>query len=225
MDKHMKHIAIASALFLSHSCVFAQGAAPLNGNVSFVAEYSRDVSLGSSDKNTWSGFAPVNLTWSRTGEGVEVIAGTTSSALIDTSTYLHYTLPAGTTQLTKTVSQSSTREGKKLEPGASWKADRTYTTVPVTYCHSDDHKVDSKFEVAPREPYTLILDGKETTIEVTPVVERGWWTRCYSGKRYTRLLVAMDLGAVVSIEHIGFTPQGQAHSSSYRLNVKEIKKQ
>ena len=66
---------------------------------------------------------------------------------------------------------------------------------------------------------------KETAVEVTPVVERGWWTKCYAGRRYTRFLVSKDLGAVVSIEHVGYTPQEQAHSSSFRLNVKEIKRQ
>lgn len=220
----MKHYAIGTVLFLASLNVCAQGVALLSGNVVFVTDFSRDVSLGSNDKNTWSGTAPMDVTWSRTTSGVEVLAGKTSSVLVDTSTYLHYALPSGTAQLTDTVSQSSTREGNKLEPGISWKADRTYTTVPVTYCHSNDHKIDSKFEVQPKESYKVIIDGKETTLEVTPVIERGWWTRCYSGKRYTRLLIAKDLGAVVSIEHIGFTPQGQAHSSSYRLDVKEIKK-
>lgn len=221
----MKHNAIATALLLASFSLYAQGVAPLNGNAVFVADFSRDVSLGSNDKNTWSGSAPTDVTWSRTASGVEVLSGKTSSVLIDTGTYLHYAVAAGTTQLTDTVSQSSTRDGKKLEPGTTWKADRTYTTVPVTYCSGNDHKVDSKFEVEPREPYKLLIDGKETTLEVTPVIERGWWTRCYSGRRYTRLLVATDLGAVVSIEHVGFTPQGQAHSSSYRLIVKEIRKQ
>ena len=56
------------------------------------------------------------------------------------------------------------------------------------------------------------------------MVERGWLNRCYSGKRFTRLLVSKDLGAMVSIEHIGYNPQEQVHENSYRVNVKEIKR-
>lgn len=220
----MKFILVAAGLVLSSFGVLAQGIAPLTGNVLFVTEHARDVSLGGSDKNTWSGFTPRELKWSRAAEAVEVLAGVTASVLIDTKTYLHYPVAAGVSQLSETVSQSTTRAGQSLEAGASWKADRTYTTTPVSYCSNNNHNIDSKFEVYPQESYTLIIDGKETKLEVTPVVERGWWNRCYSGKRYTRFLVSKDLGAVVSIEHIGYTVQGQAHESSYRLNVKEIKR-
>ncbi len=220
----MKQGIVIAALVLSSVGVAAQGIVPLAGNVGFVTEIARDVSLGGGDKNTWSGYAPADTTWSRTSEGVEVFGGKAASLLVDTKTYLHFPVAAGTTQLSQTVSQSSTRGDKALDPGAAWKADRTYTTTSVTYCHSDNHSVDSKFEVEPPETYKLVIDGKEMAVEVTPVVERGWWNRCYSGKRYTRLLVSKQLGAVLSIEHVGFTPQGQAHSSSFRLNVKEIKR-
>ncbi|MDP1611296.1 MAG: hypothetical protein Q8M11_09570 [Sulfuritalea sp.] len=221
----MKYVVIAAALVLSTFGVLAQGIAPLTGSVLFVTEFARDVSLGWSDKKTWSGYTPREVKWSRAADGVEVLAGTTASVLIDTKTYLHYPAAAGVSQLSETFSQSTTREGQSLEPGASWKAERTYASAPATWCHDNKNFLDSKFEVEPHEPYTLIIDGKETTLQVTPVVERGWWNRCYSGKRFTRLLVSKDIGAVVSIEHIGYTPQGQAHDSSYRLNVKEIKRQ
>lgn len=220
----MKYVFVAAALVLSVFGVRAQGIAPLTDYTTLVTEFSRNVSLGGSDKNTWSDYTPRSVKWSRTADGLEVIGGTTANILVDTRTYLHYPVAVGVSQLSETVSQSTTRESQKLEPGTSWKADRTYTTAPVSYCAGNDHKVDSKFEVEPREPYKLVIDGKETTLEVIPVVERGWWTRCYSGKRYTRFLVSKDLGAVVSIEHIGYTGQGQAHESSYRLNVKEIKR-
>jgi hypothetical protein len=218
----MKCLLGAVALILSSFGALAQGVAPLAGHVLFVTEFSRNVSLGTSDKNKWSDYTSRNLTWSRTADGLEVFTGSAASVLVDTKTYLHYPAAPGTSQLSETVSQSSTREGQKLDPGTSWKADRTYVSVPVSYCSSNNHNIDSKFEVATQEPYTLIIDGKETTLQVTPVVERGWWNRCYSGRRYTRLLVSKDLGAVVSVEHIGYTGQGQAHESSYRFNVKEI---
>jgi hypothetical protein len=125
--------------------------------------------------------------------------------------------------LTETFSQNSSRQGEGLESGAAWAAARTYAHAPASWCADPKAKFDSKFEVGVKEPYTLLIAGKETTIEVVPVVERGWWTKCVSGKRYTRLLVSRDLGAVVSIEHIGYTQQGQVHESSYRLNVKELK--
>lgn len=220
----MKYLLGAGALVLSSLGVSAQGIAPLTGNVLLVTEYTRNVSLGWSDKKTWSDYAPREVTWSRTADGLEVFSDARSGVLVDTSTYLHYPVAAGVSQLSETVSQNSTREGQKLEPGTSWKAERTYSSAPVSWCSSNNHNIDAKFEVEPREPYILKIDGKETTLEVTPVVERGWWNRCYSGKRFTRLLVSKDLGAVVSIEHIGYTVQGQAHESSYRVNVKEIKR-
>ncbi len=220
----MKYLLGAGALVLSSLGASAQGIAPLTGNVQLVTEFSRNVSLGSSDKNTWSDYTPREVKWSRTADGLEVLSGTTASILVDTKTYLHYPAAAGVSQLSETISQKSTREGQKLEPGTSWKAERTYSSPPVSWCSNNNHNIDAKFEVEPREPYMLKIDGQETTLEVTPVVERGWWNRCYSGRRFTRLLVSTDLGAVVSIEHIGYTGQGQAHESSYRVNVKEIKK-
>lgn len=215
---------IGAVVVLSSFGAFAQGIAPLIGNVVLVTEYTRNVSLGWSDKKTWSDYAPREIAWSRTADGLEVFSGTTAGVLVDTKTYLHYLVAAGVTQLSETVSQSSTREGQKLEPGSSWKAERTYGSTPVSWCSSNNHNIDAKFEVEKPESYSLKIDGKEITLEVIPVLERGWWNRCYSGKRFTRFLVSKDLGAVVSIEHIGYTVQGQAHESSYRFNVKEIKR-
>lgn len=221
----MKYAVFTAAVVLSTFGAFAQGIAPLTGSVLFVTEVARDVSFGWSDKKAWSGYVPTEMKWSRAVDGLEIFAGKTANILIDTKTYFQYGAAAGESQLSETFSQSSTREGQSLEPGATWKADRTYAGQPATWCHDTKSNYDSKFEVDPREAYTLLIDGKETTLEVTPVVERGWWNRCYSGKRFTRLLVSREIGAVLSIEHVGYTPQGQAHSSSYRMNVKEIKRQ
>jgi hypothetical protein len=220
----MKYILSVVALVFSSVSTFAQGIVPLTGNVLLVTEYTRNVSLGWSDKKTWSDYAPRELTWSRTAEGLEVFSGQTANVIVDTKTYLHYFSAAGNAQLSETISQSSSREGPKLDSGTAWKAERTFATPSVSYCSDTKTKFDSKFEVEPRETYALKIDGKDTTLEVTPVVERGWWNRCYSGKRFTRLLVSQDLGAVVSIEFVSYTGQGQAHESSYRFNVKEIKR-
>lgn len=221
----MKFVFAAAALVLSVFGVLAQSVAPLTPGVVLVTEVARNVALDSNDKNTWSDFTPREVKWSRTVQGVEVLTGSRGAVLVDTRTYFQYQVAAGVSELSETIEQSSTREGQTLEPGSSWKADRIYAHPSASWCHDNKSKYDSKFEVGPREPYTLIIDGKETTLQVTPVVERGWWTKCYSGKRYTRFLVSKDLGAVVSIEHIGYNPQGQAHESSYRLSVKEIKRQ
>jgi hypothetical protein len=219
----MRLIIIAVAFLLHSGAANSQSIAPLTGNAMLIAESSRKVSLGWSDK-TWSDYTPSELKWSRTAEGVEVLSGATGAVLVDLKTYFQYSVAAGVSKLTETVSENSTRDGKSLEANAAWKADRTYRTSPASWCQTNEHKVDSSFEVGPKEPYTLILDGKQVTLDVTPVVEQGWWTRCYSGKRYTRFLVSRELGTVVSIEHIGYTPQGYAHESSYRFNVKEIKR-
>lgn len=226
----MKKSLAAILFILSCGRALAQGLDPMTDKDQIVAEYSNTVSLGWGGKMTWSNYLPTDVKWSRSPDGLEVISDSSDSRLIDTKTYLHHPASlggrqvAGAWQLTETVSQSTTRDGRMLQPGTTWKADRSYVGAPVSYCAHNTSKLDSKFEVGTPEPYALVINGKPTTLDVTPVVERGYWTRCYSGKRYTRFLVSKDLDAVVSIEHVGYTPSGPAHESSYRLNIKEIKR-
>jgi hypothetical protein len=204
----------------------AQGATTLSGSELFVTEFTRKVSLGWSDKKSWSDFSTVEYMWSRDSNKAELFVNlaTGNNVFVDTDTLHNFQLRGGDLKHGETVQLETTRNNQPLDTGVTWKAEHTYKNYPASWCSDDRSRIDSKFEVGPKEPYTLIVFGKETIVDVVPVVETGWWSRCYSGKRYTRYLVSRDLDAVVSIEHVGFTPQGQAHESSYRFNVKEIKK-
>ena len=156
----MQYIFVAVVLTLSSVAAHAQGVAPLTGSNAIIAERSLNVYLGTGDKRTWSDYTRRGFKWSRTTDGLEVFTGETSSVLVDTKTFLHYPIEVDVSQLSETFSQSSTREGQSLEPGGSWKADRTYASPPASWCSSSQNKLDSKFEIEPREQYTLTIDGK-----------------------------------------------------------------
>lgn len=206
----------------------AQGIAPLTGKEQITAELARNVSPGWSNKHTWRDGVPAEISWSREADGLEVITGPTESILIDPKTLFHY--PAsnagikegGVWKLRTTLATSSGKKDQPLEPGLTWKAERSSDSAPVSWCPSNKTQLESSFEVGAKEAYTLMIDDKPVTLDVVPVVEKGYWTRCYGGKRFTRYLVSKELGAIVSIEYIGYTPTGDVHDSSYRLSFKAI---
>lgn len=218
---------VVALLLICHSLANAQGVVSLSGNEVFVTEYSSNVSIGWGDKKTWSDYAPLEIKWSREADNAELFANpvTGNNVLVDTATFHNYKLRGGDRKHGQTIQLDSTRNNRPLSTGLTWKAEHTYKSYHASWCASDDNsRIDSKFEVKSIEKYTLIVFGKEVTLDVLPVVEEGWWNRCYSGRRYTRLLISKDLDAIVSIEHVGYTPRGPVHESSYRMNVKEIKK-
>jgi hypothetical protein len=119
---------------------------------------------------------------------------------------------------------TSTREDKPLETGSTWRAENTFPMSPVSWCATNGYKFDSKFEVEAAEKFNLKIADKDVSVSVLPVVERGYWNRCYSGKRFVRMLYSKELDAIVSIEFLSYNPQGQVDPVSYRVNFKEIKR-
>jgi hypothetical protein len=117
----------------------------------------------------------------------------------------------------------STRPAGPLASGQKWTARMVADQAPVNWCADTKGMVEGEFEVGPPQPYALKMQGQTTSVDVLPVVEKGRWSRCVSGKRYTRLLYAPALDAVVSVEFISYRPNGQPHESSFRFNVKEVR--
>jgi len=60
----MKYVLVAATLVLSAFGALAQSLVPLTDNTMLVAEFSRNVSLGGNDKNTWSDYIPRDMNWS-----------------------------------------------------------------------------------------------------------------------------------------------------------------
>jgi hypothetical protein len=195
---------------------------PITEKDEITSELSRTVSVGWS-KNTWSNFqlsrSPISLV--RTPEGAQILRGGGTALAFDMSTFFQYQ-GAGLPQF---VEKKSNREDKPLTVGQTWKAEVTNVGQPAAWCSSTNNtKFDSKFEVEATEKYTLKINDVETTIEVLPVQEKGYWIRCYSAKRLVRSLYSKDLDAVVSLEFISYNTTGQVHESSFRYNMKEIKR-
>jgi hypothetical protein len=117
----------------------------------------------------------------------------------------------------------STRPASPLASGQKWTARLVADQAPVSWCADTKGAVEGEFEVGPSQPYALKMQGQTTSLEVLPVVEKGRWSRCVSGKRYTRLLYAPALDSVVSVEFISYRPNGQPHESSFRFSVKEVR--
>ena len=93
----------------------------------------------------------------------------------------------------------------------------------MNWCTNDLRSTfEGTFEVEPEETFNLRVDGQEVALVVLPVVERGVWKRCYSGKRYQRFLWSPELQTVVGIEFQTYNPMGKLHEASFSLRVKEI---
>lgn len=120
-------------------------------------------------------------------------------------------------------STNTDRAAQDLKPGNKWASHITYEGVPVNWCTNDLRSTfEGTFEVEPEETFNLRVDGQEVALVVLPVVERGVWKRCYSGKRYQRFLWSPELQTVVGIEFQTYNPMGKLHEASFSLRVKEI---
>jgi hypothetical protein len=212
---------IAALSLAAAQLTFAQ-ITPIADSDIITLESSRTVSVGWSS-NTWTNYqvsrSPITLT--RTADSAHILRGGGLALTFDIGTFLQYQ----SVGLPQFAEKKSTRDGKPLEAGLEWKAEVTAVGRPATWCASTDNtKNDSKFEVQPAEKYTLKINEVDTILEVLPVLEKGWWTRCISGKRWARSLYSKDLDAIVSLEFLSYTSQGQLHESSFRYNIKEIKR-
>ena len=206
----------------------AQAIAPITEKDTLLAEVSRNVSLGfSMARSTWEKYSPMEVKVSKTAEGYWLLTtdstGRNARITIDPKSFMHRDDSAGAV-LSQIVELTTTHANVALEPGTTWKSEQRTIVAPRAYCSHNNLRLTSDYEVQASQNYTLKINGTETVIQVLPVVANGWWNDCYSGRRYTRYLVSKELGTVVSIEHIGLEPGGWPHESSYRLDIKEIKR-
>lgn len=120
---------------------------------------------------------------------------------------------------------TTTRPGDALAPGMKWTSQITYVGAPADWCPNERKSTfEGSFEVEPQELYPLRIDGKDIALPVLPVVERGVWKRCYTGKRYQRFLWSPDLQTVVAIEFQTYNPLGKLHEASFAMRLKEIER-
>ena len=175
----------------------------------------------------WEKYEPRTYTVKR-GEGsLQVLDGGVreriSRLMLDTHSFS--TIGYTQAQAPRVVSIKTTRPAGDLQAGMKWASRITYETPPPSWCPSESQAShDSTFEVGPQETHVLRIDGKDTTLSVLPVVEQGAWNRCYTGKRYQRLLWSPELQTVVAIELQTYDPTGKLHPASFDLQVKEVQR-
>lgn len=194
---------------------------PLGKSASYVVDYTQNVSSAFSGDVNGRDYQRIAVQFLRTEEGLERWAGPTSTLLIDPKTLFFVADQFGDGKIAD-VEDKNTRNELPLSAKMAWKSDRTIQAAAVPWCKDTKSRVDSKFETLPAEKYSLKINGQDASIDVIPVVERGYWYRCYSGKRYSRILVSKELNAVVSVAYLTYDPTGNLHSSSNRVNVVEI---
>jgi hypothetical protein len=218
----MKSINFAAMAILSVSAT-----AQVNSNITpltdvdkITVEVSRNVAVGWSG-NSWSNYrlSSEPLSIRRQTTEMHTLSNAGFALTFDTGSF--FQMIGNTSNLV--TDKSSSRESKPLAAGQSWKAKIVYTGQPASWCPSTlETKFDSSFEVQQAEKINLKINGQDTTLDVLPVLEKGWWNRCVSGKRLVRSLYSPALDAVVSLEFLSYNPQGQVHEVSFRYNFKEI---
>jgi hypothetical protein len=192
---------------------------PIGSQDMLLGEASRTVDAGWKS-NTWRDYKPGEFKYSRQANGIHTSIGGDRSLYVDTRSFYFSITP----DLEKATLKID-REGKPLVPGLTWKSELVYDGLPASWCSDTKTKLESNFEVGASEPYTVKIDGKEVSVNVMPIVEKGFWNRCYSGKRVVRTLYSAELDAVVSIEFMTYDPRGKVHDASFRYNLTEVKRQ
>jgi hypothetical protein len=196
---------------------------PLPTGTKLVAEYSRQVSLAMfSGDRSWSEYRAVETVFVREATGELLLTAAPDLSLrLDPVSFLHYRAGFGN-PVAQDLKMSAARQPGQVAAGMRWQAELTADFPPASWCKDARWTVVSSIEIEPAELYEIAVAGQPMKVRVLPVVERGTWNRCYTGRRYTRTLYSPELGTILSVEHVGYTPTGQAHASSYRVNVKEI---
>ncbi len=120
------------------------------------------------------------------------------------------------------LEQKGQRPEGPLQSGQKWQASVRYISNPVNWCASLETKLTGDFEVQDTEPYTLKIDGQEVTLQVQPVVRRGYWQRCYQGPQTQRVIWSPQLGVLLSLELLSYDPQSRLDPYSYIMRVTSI---
>jgi hypothetical protein len=225
----MKNILSAFALSLTFvtGVVGAQEALrPLSSADTVQAESSRTAKTTWQGKvEGWENYEPRTFTVVRGDGALQTLLvsfrGQVTKLRFDAASFS--TIPYVQEKAPEVLAETTTRQADALAPGLKWTTRITYVAAPADWCANElKATFDGTFEVESQENYPLRIDGKDMTVSVLPVVERGTWNRCYKGKRYQRFLWSPDLQSVVAIEFQTYNPLGKLHEASYSMRVKEI---
>ena len=231
---HLKCKSWAVALFAVgaihvHMVMAQEAVKPLTPSDAIRAEFSR------TPKTTWLGklegwekFEPRSYNVTRGDGSVQTLIGSVpgqpaAKLRFDATSFM--TIPYIQELAPEVLSATTTRQGDALAPGMKWTSQITYVGAPADWCPNERKSMfEGSFEVEPQETYPLRIDGKDIALSVLPVVERGVWKRCYTGKRHQRFLWSPDLQTVVAIEFQTYNPLGKLHEASFSMRVKEIER-
>lgn len=122
------------------------------------------------------------------------------------------------------VEQSGERPAGPLQPGQTWQASSRYVASPANWCSDLHTKLTGDYEVQPPEPYTVKIDGQEVTLQVNPVIRRGYWERCYRGPQTQRFIWSPELGVLLSLELLTYSPDRKLDPYSYIMRVTSIER-
>lgn len=117
------------------------------------------------------------------------------------------------------LEQKGRRPEGPLQAGQKWQAHVRYIANPVNWCASLETTLMGDYEVQATEPYTLKIDGQEVTLQVQPVVRRGYWQRCYQGPQTQRFIWSPELGVLLALEMLTYDPQSRLDPYSYSMRV------
>jgi hypothetical protein len=211
----------------THMATAQEALRPLSSTDTVQAEFSRTA------KTTWRGkvegwdkYESLSFTVTRGKDAVQTLIlplQAKAKLQIDTHSFIHI----GYTQETapEIISTTTTRARDPLAPAMKWSSQVTYVGEPVNWCKSELKMVlDGSYEVEAEESFALRIGGKDMSLSVLPVVQRGTWNRCYSGKMYQRFLWSPDLQTVLAIEFQTYNPVGKLHEASFSMRVKEIER-
>jgi hypothetical protein len=120
------------------------------------------------------------------------------------------------------LEQTGQRPSGPLQVGQQWKASVRYVAAPANWCSDLETKLTGEFEVLAPEPYTLKIDDQEVTLQVNPVIRRGYWQRCYQGPQTQRFVWSPELGVLLSLEMLTYDPNNRLDPYSYVMRVTSI---
>lgn len=120
--------------------------------------------------------------------------------------------------------QAGQRPAGPLQPGQTWEARMRYVASPVNWCSDPETTLTGDFEVQATEPYTVKIDDQEVTLQVNPVIRRGYWQRCYRGPQTQRLIWSPELGVLLSVELLTYSPDRKLDPYSYVMRVTSIER-
>jgi hypothetical protein len=120
------------------------------------------------------------------------------------------------------LEQTGQRPSGPLQAGQQWKSSVRYIASPANWCSDLEVKLTGDFEVLAAEPYTLKIDEQEVTLQVNPVVRRGYWQRCYTGPQTQRFVWSPELGVLLALELLTYDPANKLDPYSYSMRVTSI---